>query len=91
MTSHSWSDAPVVFFAAPEWRVELLAELVSHAGCGLGADRDMLTVYGASVWDTNGLARQILSERGRFRKKPAHWRTQPQPRTPNNQLELPLN
>jgi hypothetical protein len=88
MTNRSWSDAPIVFFAAPGWRVELLAELISQAGCGLGTGRGMLTVYGASIRDTHGLAQQILSERGRFRKKPAHWRHRPQS-TLGNQLKLP--
>lgn len=73
-TTQSWSDCPVVFFAAPTWRVELLVELVSQEGCGLGADRDMLKVYAPSVRQTHGLAQRILSERGCFRRMPDRWR-----------------
>jgi len=87
---HSWSDCPVVFFAAPEWRVELLAALISEAGCGLEADRDMLKIYAASIRDTHHLAKRILSERGRFRQKPTHWRPQPQAITRDDQMRLPF-
>jgi hypothetical protein len=66
----SWSDCPVVFFASPDWRVEILAQLVASANCGLDADRDMLKVFGSSIRDTHTLARTILEERGRFRKMP---------------------
>ncbi len=40
MHDRSWSDCPVVFFAALPWRVEVLAELVSEEGCGLDLDAD---------------------------------------------------
>jgi hypothetical protein len=73
---HSWADTPVVFFAAPDWRVELLAPLIAAEQCGLDADRNMLTIYAASIRDTHGLAKCILAERRRFRKKPAHLETQ---------------
>jgi hypothetical protein len=74
MTERSWSDCPVVFFAAPPWRVDILAEIVAAEGCGLGTDRDMLTVYAASIRETHRLAGRILTERGRFRRKPDRWR-----------------
>jgi hypothetical protein len=77
--ARSWSDCPVVFFAAPAWRVELLAGLASSEGCGLGSDRGMLTVYGPSISETHNLAKRILSERRRFRKVPEHWRSRPKP------------
>ena len=38
---HSWTECPVVLFRAETWRVELLADLISAEGCGLGEDRDM--------------------------------------------------
>lgn len=66
----SWSDCPVVFFVAPKWRVEILAELIEAEECGLASGRGMLTVYGASVRSTHKLAERILSERQRFRVKP---------------------
>lgn len=75
-TSRSWSDFPVVFFRAPTWRVELLAELISSENCGLEEGRDMLTIYASSVRDTHALARRILRERSRFRKMPERWRTE---------------
>jgi hypothetical protein len=88
ISSHTWSDCPVVFFAAPAWRVELLAELVSSEGCGLGEDRDMLTIYGPSIRDTHRLAERILIERGRFRKMPEHWPTRRPQRSSHAQLSL---
>lgn len=89
VTNHSWSDCPVVFFVASAWRVDLLSELVSEAGCGLGTDRDMLTAYGASIRDTHRLAERIIAERGRFTSMPDRWRPArgtPRPRQP--QLNL---
>lgn len=74
-SSHTWSDCPVVFFAAPAWRVEILAELVSSEGCGLEEDREMLKIYGSSIRDTHGLAERIVAERGRFRRMPDRWRS----------------
>lgn len=89
-TPHSWSDVPIVFFRAPTWRVELLAELMSSEACGLEERRDMLTIYAASVRDTHALARHILGERSRFRRKPERWRTgrQPSRRPHGQQMEL---
>ena len=86
----SWSDAPIVFFAAPAWRVRILAELIASEGCGLAADRDMLTVYGASIRDLHRLAQRILRDRARFRRKPAELqrRTTRTTAPPNRQLEL---
>ena len=71
-TLHSWSNCPVVFFAAPAWRVEILAGLIASERCGLDADRNMLTIYAASVSDLHNLAQRILAERGRFRRRPDH-------------------
>lgn len=75
-TSQSWSDCPVVFFAAPTWRVELLAELTAAEGCGLDEDRGMLKIYAPSVRETHALAERALAERGQFRKMPDRWRPQ---------------
>lgn len=80
MTGQSWADCPVVFFAGPSWRVEILAELIAAETCGLAGDRGMLTVYGASVGHTHQLAERILSERGRFRKKPTSGSIRRSPR-----------
>jgi hypothetical protein len=88
----SWSDCPVIFFAAPPWRVELLAELVASEACGLGSDRGLLTVYGQSISNMHSLAERILSERGRFRKMPDRWRRRPRPRrSGESQLTLPFD
>jgi hypothetical protein len=66
----SWSDCPVVFFAAPMWRVEILGQLISSEGCGLEAERGMLSVYGRSVRDTHRLGERIIEERRTLRKIP---------------------
>jgi hypothetical protein len=86
--SKSWSDCPVVFFAAPAWRTEILAELISLRGCGLGQDRGLLTVYGRSIRDTHRLAGCILAERGRFRRKPSSSRSRRPSALPDHQIDL---
>jgi hypothetical protein len=90
--AHSWSDCPVVFFAAPPWRLELLAELISAAGCGLEADRGMLVIVAPSILQMHALGQSIVNERRRFRRKPDHWRTNSasRPRA-HAQLELPFD
>ncbi len=70
----SWSDHPVVFFAAPKSRVTILAPLMRRAGCGLDADRGMLLVYAPSVGEMHALAGLILEEYGRFVAKPKRKR-----------------
>jgi hypothetical protein len=62
----SWSDCPVVFFAAPAAKVETLAGHVRRTGCGLREARGFLVVEAASVVHLNALARSILEERTRF-------------------------
>ncbi len=92
ISSHSWSDCPVVFFAAPAWRLELLAELIAAARCGLRADRNMLSIVAPSITHMHGLAQSIVAERGRFRRKPDHWRSRLlSHRPPQTQLELPVD
>lgn len=58
----SWSDCPVVFFAAPDRKVEILAELIRKKECGLGADRGLLVIEAASVTDLHSLAELIFEE-----------------------------
>lgn len=89
-TDRAWSDHPVVFFAAPAWRVELLADLISSERCGIDADRGMLTVYAASVGDMHRLAERILSERDRFRRMPDHLRPPSRPQRDDRQTRLPF-
>jgi hypothetical protein len=67
----SWSDCPVVFFAAPAWRLQILAGMVGEAGCGLGIDRGILTIYAPCIREMHQLAELIVQERRRFRKRPA--------------------
>lgn len=87
----SWSDCPVVFFAAPAWRLELLVGLIADAGCGLHADRGMLAIYAPSIRNMHALAETIAAERKQFRRMPDHWRTPGSARSPlQSQLELPL-
>lgn len=68
--ANSWGDFPVVLFGAHKWRAMLLAELAAEAGCGIGQDRDMLTVYGPSIRNLMNLAEAVLEKRVRFRSKP---------------------
>src|SRR5680860_1741672 len=72
----SWSNCPVVFFAAPDRRVAILAELIRSAGCGLIEDRGMLKIYAPSVRETHALAQLILKQRSRFTSKPRPNRPQ---------------
>lgn len=89
ISSHNWSDCPVVFFAAPAWRLELLAELIAAAGCGLEADRGMLSIVAPSILHMHALAQSIVAERRRFRRKPDHWRAPKASHPPpQSQLEL---
>jgi hypothetical protein len=88
----SWSDVPVVFFAAPQWRLELLADMIAAAGCGLVAGRGMLEIVAPSIRNMHALAEMIAAERKRFRRKPDHWRTpSDRRRRLDAQLELPLD
>lgn len=66
----SWSDCPVVFFAAHAWRATLLAELAGQHGCGVAPGREMLTVYAPSVENLTSLASAVLAERTSFRRNP---------------------
>lgn len=84
----SWSDCPVVLFAAPQWRVRILAEFIAAEHCGLGADRDMLTVYAASVRDLHRLAERLIDGRARFRKRPDHERAPRAPTLKHEQMRL---
>lgn len=83
-TDRSWSDCPVVFFAAPTWRLAILAELIRDAGCGLDADRGMLKIYAPSARDTHRLADLIVRERRRFRKQPDSLVAEKRPATPRS-------
>jgi hypothetical protein len=87
----SWSDCPIVLFAAPAWRLELLAELIAGAGCGLVADRGMLAIYAPSIVQMHALGERIVAERGRLRRKPDHWRTPSGRGSNKDQLQLPLD
>mgnify|MGYP003576600042 CR=1 FL=1 len=62
----SWSDCPVVFFAAPDQKVEILAKLIREEGCGLRESRGLLVIEASSVTDLHSLAELIFEEIGRF-------------------------
>jgi hypothetical protein len=68
----SWAEYPVVLFAAPAWRIEILADLIVAEGCGLVDSRGMVSVYGKSIRDMHRLAERLLEERSRFRRIPGH-------------------
>jgi hypothetical protein len=87
--THSWADYPVVLFAAPEWRIEILAELAASEGCGIEPGRDMAAIYSRSITELHSLAELIVNERGRFRRVPDHHRHYPDVRRqPREQLRL---
>lgn len=67
---NSWSDCPVIFFGAHKWRAVLLAELAAAANCGIGQDRDMLSVYAPSICNLMDLAQAVLAKRAIFKSKP---------------------
>lgn len=69
-SDRSWSDCPVVYFAARAWRLKILAELIGDAGCGLGTNRGLLTIVAPSIREMHRLAELIVQERKRFRKRP---------------------
>jgi hypothetical protein len=88
----SWSDCPVVFFVAPKWRLELVAELIDDAGCGLVADRGMLAIHAQSIVEMHTLGERVVAERERFRRKPDHGRApSDRRRRLDDQLLLPLD
>ncbi len=68
--ANSWSDCPVVLFGAHKWRAVLLAALAAEAGCGIGQDRDMLTVYAPIIRNLMSLAEAVLAKRASFRSRP---------------------
>lgn len=70
VSDRSWSDCPVVFFAAPPSRLKILAELIGEAGCGLSTGRNLLTVVARSIREMHGLAELIVHERVRFGRDP---------------------
>jgi hypothetical protein len=92
ISARSWSDCPIVFFAAPQWRLAILSGLVRESGCGLDAGRDMLTVYSRSIHETHQLADLIVCERRQFWRRPVQSNVvstrRAQSRMDNQQLQL---
>ena len=82
----SWSDCPVVFFGAHQWRAEMLVNLAQECGCGIGQARGMLTVYSRSVPALMRLAQAVVDHAVDFRHNP-----DPRRRLPTGQLSLPLD
>jgi hypothetical protein len=65
----SWSEAPVVLFAATEFRALALEPLVAEAGCTFTIDparRELLCVRGQSITRTMALAELVLEHRKDF-------------------------
>jgi hypothetical protein len=89
--THSWSECPVVIFAAPSWRLTILADLVDAEGCGVGTEteRGLVTIYAPSIRQMHGLAVRIMAERGMFRRRPA-VRKATAPRTSRTHLQTGL-
>ena len=67
--AHSWSPAPVVLFAATEFRACALQPLVEQSECVFGIDSarpELLMVEGPSILHTMALAEAVLSHRQDF-------------------------
>ncbi|GAB6987019.1 hypothetical protein [Nocardioides pyridinolyticus] len=65
----SWSDAPVVLFAATEFRARALQPLVEETGCTFGIDAarpNLLVVRGRSIENTMALADAVVENRKSF-------------------------
>jgi hypothetical protein len=65
----SWSDAPVVLFAATEFRAKALQPLVEGSGCTFTLDEnrpELLVVRGLSIANTMALADAVMENRKKF-------------------------
>jgi hypothetical protein len=69
-TDHSWSDAPVVFFATDRRRALILQRLVAEHRCGLDHDEvdrpQFMTITGPDVRTMNRLATGVLDAAEEF-------------------------
>jgi hypothetical protein len=66
---HSWSERPVVFFAASRHRADVLAGLVRESGCGFGFDpghSQLLLIEAQSIEEMARLATLVLEHRDEF-------------------------
>jgi hypothetical protein len=66
----AWTPYPVVLFGADKWRAILLSEYAVEAGCGIGQDRGVLTLYGPSIRNLMRLAEAVFAGRANFRSRP---------------------
>ncbi|WP_405437174.1 hypothetical protein [Streptomyces anulatus] len=67
-SEHSWSDRPVVLFAAERTTVHWLTPLVSESGCGFGdgsGHGDLLLVEAPSITNLMDLASRVLAKAAR--------------------------
>lgn len=65
----SWSDAPVVLFAATEFRARALQPWVEESGCTFTLDEnrpELLVVRGWSISNTMALAELVFAHRREF-------------------------
>jgi len=66
---HTWSDAPVVYFAATEFRTRALQTLLQESGCTFAVDTarpNLVVVRGRSILNTMELADAVLNNRKSF-------------------------
>lgn len=87
----SWSDAPVVVFAATELRARALEPLVAEAGCTFTIDptrRELLGIRGQSITRMMALAGLVLAHRVDFvQRRPARAaRKHPRPESEQGTL-----
>jgi hypothetical protein len=85
-----WTPYPVVLFGAHKWRAIVLSEYAAEAGCGIGQDRGMLSVYGPSIQNLMRLAEAVFVERARFKSAPSASRRLARKSEPPDQATLGL-
>lgn len=87
----SWSDAPVVLFAATEFRARALEPLVESTGCTFAIDenrRNLLVVRGRSIEYLMDLADAVMANRSSFVKPRSRGRARKTP--PRRAVQDPL-
>lgn len=90
--NRSWSDAPVVFFAATYFRAHALQPLAEASGCTFLIDQsrpELLVVRGPSIVEMMALACAILDSRSRFARPRSSPARRPK-RRPEASIQDPL-
>jgi hypothetical protein len=89
--SRSWSDAPVVLFAATEFRAKALQPLAEASGCTFVIDESrpsLLAVRGCSIANTMALAEAVMENRNGFVQQRVATPRRPRPESQSVQERL---